>query len=433
MRELPNLLIAITCYTGVLLVGFEGGYVSPTANSLIELTPLTANTLPLFAGVIFLGSMVMLLILSFTSQTINTKSLLIASTVPGCIGWLTAVIANDVYTMLIGRFLLGVQTSVLFLTSVYLGETAAPNRRRYYCSGVSLAMRFGIVLIYALGIWVPFRWLAVIAIVFEVIFVCLMLLNPISPVWLMQQGLENRTKECLEYLHGKEFDTDSEILEMKRNNIVRLSIREKLSQLFKWEVLRPILTITTINNFKPLSGNSFVVAFSSQILSQQQGLSPYVAALFYPVMLLVGNFIGQQLVSRFSLKKILLTSTTCIVLSHVSMTTYFVTTDYVINCVDNVSLCLNFSFWPILNLALFGISYGLGLDSVSYTLFGEAFDSNNKELSVCIIHTVGSVVSVVTITLSQYFFTLVGGTLTFGLFSIMILSSLPFEYYLINQ
>ena len=149
----------------------------------------------------------MLPILSFTSQTINTKSLLIASTVPGCIGWLTAVIANDVYTMLIGRFLLGVQTSVLFLTSVYLGDTAVPKRRRYYCSGVSLAMRFGIVLIYALGIWVPFRWLAVIAIVFEVIFVCLMLLNPISPVWLMQQGLENRAKECLEYLHGKEFGT----------------------------------------------------------------------------------------------------------------------------------------------------------------------------------------------------------------------------------
>ena len=409
---------------------------SPTANSLVELTPLTTNTLPLFAGMIFFGSLVMLLILSFTSQTISTKALLIASTVPGCVGWLTAVIANDVYTMLIGRFLLGVQSSALFLTSVYLGETAAPSRRRYYCSGISLAMRFGVVLIYAFGIWVPFRWLAVIAIVFEAIFLCLMLLNPISPVWLVQQGLEIRAKECLEYLHGKQFDADSEIIEMKRNNIVKLSIREKLSQLFKWKVLKPILIVTTINNFKPLSGNSFLIAFSSQILSQQRGLSPNVAALFFPVMQVVGNIIGQQLVSRFSLKKILLTSTSCIVLSHISMTVYFATTNYIVDCsnkADISSLCINFSFWPILNLVLFGMSYGMGLDCVSYTLFGEAFDSNNKELSLCIIHTVGTILSIIVIVLFQYIFTLVGGTLTFGLLSTIVIISLPIEYYLIKK
>ena len=438
MRELPNLFTAITCYIGVLLVGFEGGYVSPTANSLVELTPLTANTLPLFAGMIFLGSLVMLPILSFTSQTTSTKSLLIISTVPGCIGWLTAVIADDVYTMLIGRFLLGVQTSALFLTSVYMGETAAPRRRRLYCSGISLAKRSGIVLIYAFGIWVPFRWLAVIAIVIEVIFLCLMLWNPISPVWLLQQGLENRTKECLEYLHGKQFDADSEIMEMKRNNIARLSIREKLSQLFKWKVLKPIIVVGTINNLSPLGGNSFVVMYSSQILSHQRALSPNIAVMFYPIMLLVGNVIGQQLVSRFSLKRIMLIASSLIILSHISMTLYFATIDYISNCTNSAefavaSICLHSSFWPIINLILLGISYGMGPDCVIYAILGEAFDSNNRELSLCIIHTVGTILSIIVVVFFQYIFVLVGGTLTFGIFSIIMLSYLPLEYYLIKE
>ena len=408
---------------------------SPTANSLVELTPLTTNTLPLFAGMIFFGSLVMLPILSFTSQTISTKALLIASTVPGCVGWLTVVIANDVYTMLIGRFLLGVQSSALFLTSVYLGETAAPSRRRYYCSGISLAMRFGVVLIYAFGIWVPFRWLAVIAVVFEVIFLCLMLLNPISPVWLVQQGLEIRAKECLEYLHGKQFDADSEIIEMKRNNIVKLSIREKLSQLFKWKVLKPILVISAVNNFHSLSGFSAVISFSSQILSNQQGLSPNIAALFFPVTLVLGNIFGQQLATRYSLKRVLISTTLLQILSHLSMAVYFSVVDYLLNCStdQHSSLCIKLSFWPILSIVIFGMSTGMGFDSITYTLFGEAFETNNRELSLCIIHTFATVLSILVILSFPILLLYAGGTVTYGLLCCILISAIPFEYYLIGN
>ena len=105
-----------------LLHWIRGGYVSPTAHALIRDTPLTIHTLPLFAGMIFAGSLLMQCILSLISQKVHTKALLIASTLPGCIGWPTAVISHDVYTMLFGRFLLGVQTSILFLISIHLGK-----------------------------------------------------------------------------------------------------------------------------------------------------------------------------------------------------------------------------------------------------------------------------------------------------------------------
>ena len=147
VRVFPTIFSAITCYIGLFLVGFEGDFVSPTAHALTQDTPLTMQTLPVFAGMIFAGSLLMQSILSLISRKVHTKVLLISSTLPGCIGWLTAVLSHDVYTMLFGRFLLGVQTSVLFLTSVYLGDVVPVKSRRFYCSGVSLAIRFSLVLI----------------------------------------------------------------------------------------------------------------------------------------------------------------------------------------------------------------------------------------------------------------------------------------------
>lgn len=434
MRKIPITFLATTCYTGTLLIGFENGFVSPTANSLIEFTPMTLTILPIFAGMIFSGTLIMLPILSFTSHTINTKCLLIVSTIPGCVGWFTAVTGSDVFSMLLGRCLLGVQTSVLFLTIVYVGENSPVESRRFYCSGIGISIRFGVVLTYLLGIWVSFRSLALTAIILEVIFVCLLVLNPISAVWLVQQGLENRAKEVLLYFHGREFDTDSEIAEMKRNNIVKLSVLQKLSQLSKWKVVKPIIIVTTLNNFKPLSGYPFLLAFSSEILSKQQGLPPNVAALFFPITVLVGNMLGQQLVSRFNIRRILISTTAILVLSHISMTIYFVSADHIFASSNNQysSFHSTFSFWPILNIAIFGTCFGVGFDSVLYSLQGEAFDSNNRDLSVCILHTMGAVFSFLAIVAFQFVFTLLGGTLTFGILALILSTALPLQFCLIR-
>ncbi|KAI6651578.1 Solute carrier family 2, facilitated glucose transporter member 6 [Oopsacas minuta] len=161
---------------------------------------------------------------------------------------------------MLGRFLLGIQSSILFFTSVYLGECSPPNRHRFYCSGVALSTRFGTVLIYALGIWVSFRWLAVTAIILEFIFICMLLLNPVSANWLVQQGLVDRAKKSLLYINGNSFDSDSEIFNMK-HNIRKLTIRGKIAQLSKWRVVKLILIISTLNMFIPLSGYSFIISF----------------------------------------------------------------------------------------------------------------------------------------------------------------------------
>ena len=434
MRVTPITLLATTCYTGTLLIGFENGFVSPTAKSLLEYTPMTLTILPIFAGMIYFGSLLMLPILSFTSHTVNMKSLLIVSTIPGCVGWFMVVMSSDVFSMLLGRFLLGVQTSVLLLTVVYVGENSPDKSRRFYCSGIPISIRFGVVLIYLLGIWVSFRWLAVTAIILEILFICLLMLSPISAVWLLQQGLENRAKEVLLYFHGNDFDTDSKIVEMKRNNIVKLSVREKLTQLSKWRVVKPIIEITTVNCYKPLSGYPFLLAFSSEILAKQQGIPPNVAALFFPITVLIGNLLGQQLVSRYNIKRIIISTTALLILSHISMTVYFGLADYVFtfSSSQDSSFRSTFSFWPILSIAIYGISFGMGFDPVIYCLFCEVFDPNNRDLSVCILHTVGTVWSFLAVVTFQYAFTLLGGTLMFGMLALILSTALPLQYFLIH-
>ena len=73
-----------------------------------------------------------------------------------------------------------------------------------------------------------------------------MLFNPVSPVWLMHQGLENNAKTTIAYLHGEDIDCDSEILKLRSNIKLNILLRDKLAQLFRWKVLKPILTVASV-------------------------------------------------------------------------------------------------------------------------------------------------------------------------------------------
>ena len=153
-------------------------------------------------------------------------------------------------------------------------------------------------------------------------------------------------------------------------------------------------------------------------------------------MLLLWNVIGQQLVSRFSLKIILITATTLQFLSHISMALYFGISDYFLECtIDkcNANICDNLSFWPVLYLIVFGLSSGVGFDSVSFALFGEAFEENNREFSLCIVHVILTIASIVVVVSFPLLLEYTGGAVTYSLLSGILLFALPIEYLCIGK
>ena len=73
------------------------------------------------------------------------------------------------------------------------------------------------------------------------------------------------------------------------------------------------------------------------------------------------------------------------------MAFYFGLFDYLLKCAlskCNANICDNLSFWPVLNLTVFGLFAGIGFDSITFTLFCEAFEENNREFSICVVHVI---------------------------------------------
>ena len=56
-------------------------------------------------------------------------------------------------------------------------------------------MCIGLFITFLIGIWLPFRWMAVVVLGGGVLFVCLVSFIPHSPVWYIRQGFEAKQKK----------------------------------------------------------------------------------------------------------------------------------------------------------------------------------------------------------------------------------------------
>ena len=80
------------------------------------------------------------------------------------------------------------------------------------------------------------------------VFCCLLVIIPNSPVWYVQQGRDEKAKSTLIYLHGRDFDADSEIEKIKRNTLSNnISWIESIRALKEWNVLKPILIMVVLH------------------------------------------------------------------------------------------------------------------------------------------------------------------------------------------
>ena len=104
--------------------------------------------------------------------------------------------------------------------------------------------------------------------------------------------MDERAKSILHYLHGKDFDTDSETERIKGKTLSR-KIRwiEGIKALKHWSVSKPIVFMIGIAFLKEFGGHEGMVSFSSHILENQQAMDPKVASLFYPICLIIGAIV----------------------------------------------------------------------------------------------------------------------------------------------
>ena len=435
LEQTPTYFAVITCYIGSLTFGFILGFPSPTQKELINEDILTYQTLPIFAAMFHLTKIIGLMTTPILVQFgIELKTLTILSCIIGVTGYILVILANSAVYVIAGLGIVGLYSGIIgIFLMTYIPEVSLDNQRKIMSGGVGFCVRIGLLLVYFIGIWLPFRWLAVFGLSLTCVFCCLLMINPNSPVWYVQQGLDEKARSTLLYLHGRYFDADSEIQKIKGNTLSNnISWIESIKALKEWKVLKPILIMVGISFLKEFGGHEALVAYSSHILTSQQAMDPKVASLFYPICLIVGAVVCIFIQSYLKIKWLLITASIFQAISHISMAIYYLVSEHYLNCnTEYTQLCHNLAFWPILNIAIYAFSFGLGWGLVYFALIGIVF-TVHRELSAAIVGVVESLSSYSVVLIFFYLLHHFGGFIAFLILSINHIIAIGYVFFFLK-
>ena len=423
VSEFPTYFAAFTSYIGAFTISTHLGFTSPTQRELLEKNILTIYTLPIFATLGALTRVIGTLIAPILVQfNISFNVIIITHCLVGWAGWMLIISAGSAYSLIAGVALVGYYTgiTIVFLLT-YIPEIALDSQRRILSGSFGFAIRFGLLFVYLLGIWLSFRWLAVVGMWMICLFCLFLQFVPPSPVELLGFGLEERAKRTLVHLHGTTIDVDLELQKIKSSSMNKnVSWRDKIRALAEWKVLKPILLMITLGICRDLGGHIAMVSFSSKILESQQVMDPRAAALFYPIFLCVGAIVSLSILNYCKLRWLMIVASCLQAISHLSMAIYYLTLQHQTS-----------PYWPIFNIALFAFAYALGWGLVYFSLLG-LLCCVHREISTAITDACSNLFAYFLVQIFYYLFISLGGFGTFMIFFFLQLLSIAFVYFTIN-
>ena len=374
--------------------GYIDSYTSPIEDSLLKRGIFTAGSYSLFASATYLGGTLSSTVAGLIGEWFGIKTCMIVSSQLGTIGGLLLVVGHDSISMIAGRLLIGCYNGMcLSWIFVYNAEIAPDSVRILYGAVLAISIRMGVLFSYTLGIWIGYRWLAVVYLIMVVFMTLNFVYLPESPRWLRNKGLTEEANKANEYFYSSQENTveSGELSESVSDEFLlpsNASLYDRIRSYFAWPVLRPMLVCSSIQLFKSSSGHEYLLAYSAHTLQTVVSINPRIAALFFALFLLFGSIIFMWIIHRVHWKKLLLLTTVFQISSNglLSLTIYL--SDSRFHCAHNLQLiilCQILRYAPLFLVALYAFTYTLGWGSIAWWLYGQILHPHYTRVSAGIV------------------------------------------------
>ncbi|XP_047212022.1 solute carrier family 2, facilitated glucose transporter member 6-like [Girardinichthys multiradiatus] len=254
------------------------------------------------------------------NDLIGRKMSIMMSAVPSSIGYMLMGGAVNLWMLLLGRFLTGVAGGITAASiPVYISEISHKKVRGALGSCPQITAVFGTLTLYALGLVVPWRWLAVAGSVPAVLMVILLAFMPSSPRRLLSLGQEQKAEKALRWLRGSNYNTNIELNAIQQS--INTQVKITWSQLLTPIYYRPILISVGMRFLQQMTGITPVLVYLEPIFAKSNvALEPRYDAAIVGAVRLFSVAVAASLMDKAGRKALLYSSSMLMFLSSLTLT-----------------------------------------------------------------------------------------------------------------
>nr|XP_056716171.1 solute carrier family 2, facilitated glucose transporter member 6 [Euleptes europaea] len=389
-RSLPSRRLfaaALAAVLGNFNFGFALVYPSPVIPALEEsgapslrLSPAAASW---FGSVFTLGVAAGGLGTMYFNDHLGRKLSIMFSAVPSVLGYLLMGSAQEVWMLLVGRLLTGFAGGMTSASiPVYISEISHPGVRGALGSCPQIMAVLGALVLYALGLVLPWRWLAVAGEVPILIMIILLCFMPESPRFLISKGKEDEALSALTWLRGQDANYWWEYEQIKD------SVKEQNKPITWAELKTPYIYkpvgITLLMRFlQQLSGVTPILVYLQVIFSSTAViLPPQYDAVIVGAVRLASVIVAASSMDKAGRKILLYISAFIMLASNLTMGFYIY---YVPLHLHNASTTAvnssheslaphpanSLTALPLVAIMFFIIGYAMGWGPITWLLMGE--------------------------------------------------------------
>ncbi|GAA0148568.1 hypothetical protein LIER_36753 [Lithospermum erythrorhizon] len=379
LRESVSIYLCVSIVAlGPITFGFMCGYSNPTQGDIMNDLDLTIPEFSVFGSLANVGAMVGAISSGQIAEHIGRKGSLMIASIPNIIGWLIISISQDSSFLNMGRLLTGFGVGIISYTvPVYIAEVAPQNLRGSLGSVNQLAVTIGIMLAYLLGLFLPWRVLAIIGTLPCTVLVPGLFFIPESPRWLAKMGLTEDCETSLQVLRGFETDITNEVNEIKRS--VASSTKGhtiRVAELRRKRYWYPLMIGIGLLVLQQLSGINGVLFYSSKIF-KDAGISSFKAAtLGIGALMVVITGVSTSLVDNMGRRVLLQLSSALMAVSSLLAAAAFYLEDVMPKDYHGILATLS-----LVGLVMLVIGFSVGLGAIPWLIMSEILPVNIKSLA----------------------------------------------------
>ncbi|KAB0792602.1 hypothetical protein PPYR_14561 [Photinus pyralis] len=270
---------------------------------------MTADESSWVGTVYLLGGLCGSVLLSVVGRRIGRKSIVLWSSVPFCISWITVAFATTLHELLIARYIAGMSEGLALASLIiYVSEISDKEIRGMLGSSVSVTLFLGVMAINLVGSYMTIKTSSLILLVMPALHFLTFVWMPESPNYLLMKGKYQEARQSFIALKGSE-DVDHSLAVIGTAIENENLNKTRFISLFKKNNRKSLWAIFGIRFAQQMSG---ITAFSiyAQTIFKEGGeaISPILGAVIFHTIQLILSVLSAVLVDKLGRRPLLISS-----------------------------------------------------------------------------------------------------------------------------